>query len=72
MNFKDKSLIVDSLIKLAKESKLNTEQRKRLLNIVEKLTKATETQKERFIMYYGLSENKNERKESKKCVILNV
>ena len=62
MKFKDKSMIVDTLIELAKESKLNTDQRKRILDIVENLEKATETQKERFILYYGLSENKKERK----------
>lgn len=57
MKFKYKSLVVDELLELAKKSKLNTNQKKRILNIVENLDNATETQKERFILYYGFNDN---------------
>lgn len=57
MNDKDKSSIIASLLELTKESKLNNNQKKKIINIVENMNFATETQKERFMMYYGLSEN---------------
>ena len=52
MKFEDKSIIIDKFIELAKKSKLNSEQKK----IIENLNETTETQKERFILYYGLNE----------------
>lgn len=57
MKVKDKSSVVDELLELAKKTKLNSTQKKRILNIVENLDNATETQKERFIIYYGFNDN---------------
>lgn len=57
MKSEEKSLIIDSLIELAKKSKLNNNQKKRILNLVESLGIATELQKERFILYYGFNTN---------------
>lgn len=56
MKFEDKSIIIDKFIELAKKSKLNCEQKKRIVHIIENLNETTETQKERFILYYGLNE----------------
>lgn len=53
----DKNSIVDSLLELARKTKLNKNQKNRFSNIVDNLENATETQKERFIMYYGLNTN---------------
>lgn len=57
MGLEEKSLIVDSLIELAKKSKLNSNQKKRILDMIESLDNATEIQKERFILYYGFNTN---------------
>lgn len=57
MKNKDKSSVVNELLELAKKSKLNSEQKKRIVKIVENLEDATETQKERFIIYYGFNDN---------------
>lgn len=57
MKNKDKSLVVNELLDLAKKSKLNSDQKRKILNIVENLDNATETQKERFIIYYGFNDN---------------
>lgn len=52
-----KSKTVDTLIKLAKTSKLNNEQKNRIVEILDNMDILTETQRERFIMYYGLNTN---------------
>lgn len=52
-----KSKTVDTLIKLAKTSKLNNEQKNRIVEILDNMDIITETQRERFIMYYGLNTN---------------
>lgn len=56
MKFAERSLIVDELLKLAKKSQIDSNEKKELLEIVEALGKGTETQKTRFILYYGLGE----------------
>ncbi|HJJ18556.1 MAG TPA: hypothetical protein OIM61_04725 [Clostridiaceae bacterium] len=56
MKFKERSLIVDELLRLAKESKLKSDERNEIVNLVDSL-EATEGQKERFILYYELSES---------------
>lgn len=57
MNNKDRGSIVSSLIELIEQSKLNINQRTQIIEIIENLNIATETQKERFLMYYGLNKN---------------
>lgn len=52
-----KSKTIDKLIKLAKTSKLNNEQKNRIVEILDNMDIITETQRERFIMYYGLNTN---------------
>ena len=37
MKFEDKSIIIDKFIELAKKSKLNSEQKKRIVHIIENL-----------------------------------
>lgn len=56
MKFKERSLIVDELLRLVKESKLESDERNEIVNLVDSL-EATESQKERFILYYELSES---------------
>lgn len=58
----EKSKIVNSLIKLAKTSKLDIEQKKKIVEILDNMEIITETQRERFIMYYGLGVYSKERK----------
>ena len=58
----EKSKIVNTLIKLAKSSKLDSEQKKKIVEILDNMDIITETQRERFIMYYGLGEYSKERK----------
>lgn len=53
MKFVDKCLIVDNLLELAKKEKLNQEQKNKIVNIIDNLENITETERERFIMYYG-------------------
>ena len=53
MKLKDKRHIVNTLIALAKKSKLNPEQKEKIFDVVKNLKNATELQKERFIKYYG-------------------
>lgn len=53
MKMQDKRLIINTLIALAKTSKLNAEQKEKIFNVVKSLKNATEFQKERFIKYYG-------------------
>ena len=43
MKFEDKSIIIDKFIELAKKSKLNSEQKKRIVHIIENLNETTET-----------------------------
>ncbi|MBP3596892.1 MAG: hypothetical protein J6J60_05800 [Clostridia bacterium] len=57
MNIDEKSEIVSTLIKLAENSKLNNEQKDRIVEILDNMDIITETQRERFIMYYGLNTN---------------
>ena len=54
MKRKDKRQIINILIALAKESKLNAEQKEKIFNVVKNLKNATEIQRERFLKYYGL------------------
>lgn len=54
MKLKEKRDVVNTLIALTKKSKLNAEQNAKFLNVVRNLKNATEIQKERFIIYYGL------------------
>ncbi|HJJ16149.1 MAG TPA: hypothetical protein OIM60_07100 [Clostridiaceae bacterium] len=56
MKDEDKILIVNELLELAKQSKLNKSQKNKILKIIENLD-ATEIQKERFIIYYGFNDN---------------
>lgn len=75
MNSDEKSLTIDTLLELAKKSKLNNNQKNKIVQIVENMDNVTETQRERFIMYYGLNTNgldfKNMKKIAKiyKCTI---
>lgn len=55
MDFEEKSLLVNKLLKLAKTSKLSNNQKKTILTIVESLKNVTEIQKRRFILYYQLN-----------------
>lgn len=57
MKFKDKSEIVNKLIRIMEKSELNSEQKKRIVKVVKNLEMATEIQKERFILFYGLDDN---------------
>lgn len=52
MDFEEKSLLVNKLLKLAKTSKLNNKEKVALITIVESLDNVTEIQKRRFILYY--------------------
>lgn len=54
MNFREKRIMIDEILSFAKKSKLNDEQKNRLLDFINSLNNITETQKERFIMYYGI------------------
>lgn len=56
MNVQKKIDVMDELLYLTKKSKLNDTQRAKFLNIVENLNTATEIQRERFIIYYNLSD----------------
>lgn len=60
MKFKEKSEIVDELIELMKKSLLNRDQKQKILNIVNEMNIATENQKNRFILFYGLDENRSD------------
>lgn len=53
----ERQVIRDNLIKALKENKLNEIQKKQLLEIVMSIDKATDLQKERFVLYYGLDGN---------------
>lgn len=53
----EKNKIIETLIKLAKTSKLNDEQKKKIVEVLDNMDIITETQRERFIMYYGLNTN---------------
>lgn len=56
MKFKERSFIVEELLRLAKESKLEKDEKKEIVSLVDSIENATEGQKERFILYYELSE----------------
>lgn len=58
----EKSKIVNTLIYLAKTSKLSCEQKKKIVEILDNMDIITDTQRERFIMYYGLGVYSKERK----------
>lgn len=66
----EKYLIVNKLIELMKISKLDTKQKIKIMNLVNKNEKATENQKERFCLFYGL--NVNGRKNMKLIQIANL
>ena len=53
----EKSEIVSKLINLAETSKLNNEQKDKIVKLLDNTDILTETQRERFIMYYGLNTN---------------
>lgn len=57
MKDNNKIIIVNNLLALAKQSKLNYKQKSKILKIIKNLSIATEKQKERFIIYYGLDDN---------------
>ena len=57
MDKDEKSEIVKTLVELAENSKLNNEQKDRIVEILDNMDILTETQRERFIMYYGLNTN---------------
>lgn len=61
MDFEEKSLLVNKLLKLAKTSKLSNNQKKIILTIVESLDNVTEIQKRRFILYYQLNTQNKKR-----------
>lgn len=60
MNKNDKSLLIDRLLELMRASRLNKNQKIKIMNLIDKQEGATENQKERFCLYYGL--NTNDRK----------
>ena len=60
MSEDEKSLLVDELLELMKKSKLTKSQKISIMQIVDEQEKATENQRERFCLYYGL--NVNDRK----------
>lgn len=64
MKHSEKSLILDELSKLMKKSRLSNSQKKEIINLVKQEKKATEIQKERFMLFYGLNES------GKKCMNL--
>lgn len=53
--------IVHKLIEILKEKELNNVQKKTLYDIVMNLEKKTDSQKNRFIMYYNLDPNQKEK-----------
>lgn len=57
MKKEDKCETVTSLLNFAKNSKLNINQKKKILNLIQNLEDATDKQKNRFISYYGLDNN---------------
>ena len=57
MDKDEKSEIVKTLVELAENSKLNNEQNDRIVEILDNMDILTETQRERFIMYYALNTN---------------
>lgn len=61
MDFEEKSLLVNKLLKLAKTSKLNNKEKVALITIVESLDNVTEIQKRRFILYYQLNTQNKKR-----------
>lgn len=60
LNYKEKGKIVDKLIKLMEKSLLNVNQKKVIRKIVNNLENTTEIQKDRFILFYGLDEERCE------------
>lgn len=59
MNFVKKRTMIDEVLALAKELKLNNEQKESLLNLISNLDCITQKQKARFITYYGLNSSDN-------------
>lgn len=57
MEGRDRSSTVLLLVDLIKESKLDSDQITKIINIINNLSIATENQKKRFMMYYGLNTN---------------
>lgn len=58
-----KSSILNDLLKLMRDSRLNDFQKLEIVNLIEQETTATEIQKDRFKLFYGL--NKDGKKDMK-------
>lgn len=58
-----KIMIINELLELMKNSRLNKNQKLKIMNLVKEEKTATRVQKERFMLLYGL--NKNNRKNMK-------
>ena len=54
---KESNLIRDELLELLLQGKLNNSEKLKIIELVEHVEKATETQIERFSLYYGLNVN---------------
>lgn len=52
-----KSFIMNELLELMKNSRLNNSQKIQIINLVEQEKTATKKQKERFMLFYGLNKN---------------
>ncbi len=59
----EEKLIRDELLELLRKGKLNNNQRAKLMDLIDEDDTATENEKERFMLYYGI--NKNGRKPMK-------
>lgn len=57
MTMDEKSLIVDELLELMKNSRLNQNQKIQIMNLIDEEDRATDNEKERFALYYGLNVN---------------
>lgn len=63
MSSKDKIIIVKKLIHLLSNDKLNETQKMKLLKAIKSMQIATEIQKDRFILFYGLDKDRQKYKE---------
>lgn len=71
MKLSEKVGIVDKLLIILKENKLTEGQKKKLLTIVENIPTATDLQKERFILTFGLDTTKKKYTLKEICEICN-
>lgn len=69
LNYKEKGKIVDKLIKLMEKSLLNANQKKVIRKIVNNLENTTEIQKDRFILFYGLDEERCETRKLREIAV---